>query len=95
MGASSFELAKLFDQVIGIDYSKSFIDTCNRLLTNKKVNYECHLEGHLKQKLTAKIDADIVRSSFKYNQTFFKIHLFPQIFRMREKLNLKQVTHVT
>ena len=70
VGRSCFELSKLFDTVVGIDYSVSFIDHCNRVLREKVVNYECTLEGNVTQKLVAKLDADVVSFSFKIVQFY-------------------------
>ena len=64
VGRSCFELSKLFNTVVGIDYSVNFIDNCNQILKEKVVNYECPLEGHLTQKLVAKLDPDVVFNTF-------------------------------
>ncbi len=60
VGRSCFELSKLFDTVVGIDYSASFIEHCNKVLREKVVNYECTLEGDVTQKLVARLDPDVV-----------------------------------
>ncbi len=64
VGRSCFELSKLFHDVIGIDYSLSFINHCNKILLEKEVNYECTLEGNIRQKLVAKLDSDVVQLAF-------------------------------
>jgi SAM-dependent methyltransferase len=66
VGRSCFELSKLFDEVIGIDYSKSFIDHCNKVMLNKTFDYECKLEGNLTQKLTGKLDRDVDTTKIKF-----------------------------
>lgn len=59
MGRSCFELSKLFDEVIGIDYSQSFVSACERMRENKSCTYECCLEGDVNQQLTARLDPDV------------------------------------
>ena len=60
VGRSCFELSKHFDQVVGIDYSASFVNACNRVLKEKVTNYECTLEGDNTQKCVATLDSDVV-----------------------------------
>lgn len=59
VGRSCFELSKLFDEVIGIDYSVNFIDHCKKILADKYIEYECTLEGDLNQKLSYKLDPEV------------------------------------
>ena len=61
VGRSCFELSKLFDQVIGIDYSQSFITACQNIAQNPRSSlaYECTLEGDLNQQLTVRLDPDV------------------------------------
>lgn len=66
VGRSCFELSKLFDEVIGIDYSVSFINHCNKIVNEKVVDYECTLEGHVNQKLTARLDHDVETNKIKF-----------------------------
>ena len=60
VGRSCFELSKLFDSVIGIDYSANFVKCCQRMATEKQIEYETTLEGNIKQKLVAKLEPDVV-----------------------------------
>jgi 2-polyprenyl-3-methyl-5-hydroxy-6-metoxy-1,4-benzoquinol methylase len=66
VGRSCFELSKLFDSVVGIDYSENFIKQCNRLLQEKEVDYECKLEGDIYQKLKARLDSDVNVDRIKF-----------------------------
>lgn len=53
VGRSSFELAKHFPEVVGIDYSHAFIDAARSLLADGTLTYDMAVEGHLKQTLQA------------------------------------------
>ena len=60
VGRSSFELATCFDDVIGLDYSQSFIDTCNQLKTDGQLPYFVQDEGDLVTDLVAKVPGHVV-----------------------------------
>ncbi|WP_305044217.1 putative 4-mercaptohistidine N1-methyltransferase [Geoalkalibacter sp.] len=47
VGRASFELARGFDQVVGIDFSARFIDLARRLQTRGKIGYQVIEEGVL------------------------------------------------
>jgi 5-histidylcysteine sulfoxide synthase/putative 4-mercaptohistidine N1-methyltranferase len=57
VGGTTFELARYFTDVVGIDYSSSFIDTCNELRNGGKVTYQVRGEGDrlLAQQYTATV----------------------------------------
>ena len=60
VGRSCFELSKLFQSVVGIDYSDRFIQTCKQLqASGGHLEYEGKLEGDLRQKLRVKLEADV------------------------------------
>ena len=59
VGRSSFELAKRFDQVVGIDFSHA----CNQLKTYGRLEYSVQTEGSLVSKHVAEVDLDIVSKS--------------------------------
>lgn len=60
VGRSTFELARHFQDVVGIDYSKAFIDTCNDLKMYGKLHYQVTTEGCLYSEHDAIVDEDIV-----------------------------------
>ena len=60
VGRSSFELAREFEEVVGIDFSQSFIDTCNQLKEDGWMNYSVPEEGDISVSLTATVSATIV-----------------------------------
>ena len=45
VGASTFVLGKYFGKVLGIDYSRSFIDAAKKLVRDKSINYAYQVEG--------------------------------------------------
>ncbi|KAK3591618.1 hypothetical protein CHS0354_013802 [Potamilus streckersoni] len=62
VGCSSFELAKTFDAVIGLDYSQAFVDVCNRLRVYGCMQYNVQDEGDLQTLLIAGVDDEVDRS---------------------------------
>ena len=60
VGRSAFEMTKLFDEVIGIDYSQSFINACNQLKSKGKLSYSVVTGGDLRLPLEAVIDPSLV-----------------------------------
>ena len=60
VGRSTFELAKRFNQVVGIDFSHVFIDAANKLKMYGKLDYNVQREGSLVSPDTAEVDSDIV-----------------------------------
>lgn len=68
VGGSTFELARHFEEVVGIDYSQSFVDACNDLKKTGKKDYKMLTEGHLTEDRTATIDKDIKRDRCTFQQ---------------------------
>ena len=60
VGRATFELTRVFDEVIGVDYSKLFIETSNRLKMDGRIEYSQVIEGELMRKLVAVVDPEIV-----------------------------------
>jgi len=67
VGGASFELARIFNEVTGIDISESFIQTANILKTRKKIDYLRKDEGKLFSSLVASVDhaIDTARVTFQ------------------------------
>ena len=63
VGRSTFELARVVDEAIGIDYSCAFVDTCNELKRSGSMDYTMTTEGDLCTQLKAIVPQDIVCSS--------------------------------
>lgn len=68
VGRSSFELAKRFNEVIGIDYSHAFVDTCKHLKDLGSRIYFITNEGDLTTACSAKVSPDIDRSRCSFQQ---------------------------
>ncbi|XP_068682598.1 uncharacterized protein [Montipora capricornis] len=66
VGRSTFELAKRFNQVVGVDYSHAFIDASNKLKMYGKLDYTVPTEGSLVSQHTAEVDPDIDRSRVSF-----------------------------
>ena len=58
VGRSSFELSKHYSEVIGIDYSQSFVQAAERLRHGESIAYQRHDEGHHSTTLNASAPAD-------------------------------------
>ncbi|ESO84473.1 hypothetical protein LOTGIDRAFT_236265 [Lottia gigantea] len=68
VGRSSFELARIFDDVVGLDYSQRFVDTCNQLKLDGLINYSIYDEGEITTDLTARVDKTIHRDRTRFIQ---------------------------
>lgn len=68
VGRSSFELAHFCSNVIGIDYSQSFIDAANRLKINGTHPATRLDEGSATTQLSVAIAPDIIRSRVGFEQ---------------------------
>ncbi len=60
VGRSTFELTVEFAEVVGIDYSQSFIDACKVLREKGRMNYFITTEGELCEQLEAKLNPRLV-----------------------------------
>lgn len=56
VGGASFHLARTFENVVGIDLSKSFIEAALTLKREHKLPYELKMEGDLKESRLAEVD---------------------------------------
>ena len=68
VGRASFELARHFSQVIGIDFSYSFINAALRLKEHGKMPYRKVVEGDLFEEAMAVVDKSIDRSRVSFEQ---------------------------
>lgn len=68
VGRSSFEMCRFFDEVVGMDYSQSFVDACERLRENGSERYMAQTEGDLLVEREARVNPSIDRS----RATFFQ-----------------------
>ncbi|XP_048732686.1 uncharacterized protein LOC125649291 [Ostrea edulis] len=68
VGRSSFELAREFQEVIGIDYSQSFVDACDHMRDLGEKVYFVQDEGDLVTPLVAKVPEDIEKARCSFEQ---------------------------
>eukprot|EP01098_Paradermamoeba_levis_P005138 TRINITY_DN2182_c0_g1_i1.p1 TRINITY_DN2182_c0_g1~~TRINITY_DN2182_c0_g1_i1.p1 ORF type:complete len:290 (-),score=100.37 TRINITY_DN2182_c0_g1_i1:114-938(-) len=57
VGRSSFEMARVCSEVIGIDFSHRFVEHATKLKTDGKIRFEITREGDLTQKLEINLDS--------------------------------------
>lgn len=62
VGRASFELARTFKSVIGLDYSRSFVQTATTLKERGSLRYRYIEEGRLWKESNAVVDPDIDRT---------------------------------
>jgi len=68
VGGTSFELARTFHQVIGIDLSKRFIEVATHLKTIGSYSFDLLLEGDVSEKVKAQVDSSIDRTRVQFKQ---------------------------
>lgn len=67
-GRSSFELARVCERVVGIDYSEAFIKVCQELKENGKKEYFILEEGSIFSEAVAEVDSNIDRTKVQFFQ---------------------------
>jgi putative 4-mercaptohistidine N1-methyltranferase len=99
VGRSSFEMSRSCEQVLGIDYSHSFIDAANALRERHSLRYSRLDEAHLASVLTAKLPIGILPEHVRFQQgdamhlpadigSFDRVHAANLICRLPEPLLL-------
>lgn len=68
VGRSSFEMAKSCREVVGIDFSRSFIRHAQALQRGEEIRYTRLDEGHSVTELVARVPQDCVRESVSFEQ---------------------------
>lgn len=68
MGRSTFELAREYDDVVGVDFSRAFVAKCNELKRDGMGDYAMVVEGDLVDCKTAYVDATIVSPATSYDR---------------------------
>lgn len=59
VGGSSFELARLIPEVVGVDASKQFIEAAQRMQREKHLTIECPVSGAQSQRVTVSLSSDV------------------------------------
>jgi putative 4-mercaptohistidine N1-methyltranferase len=68
VGRSSFELARYFPEVVGIDYSRRFVAAASDLRDHGKLAYERVDEGEISTPLVARVPSGIDPSRVRFEQ---------------------------
>ena len=68
VGASSFDLARRFDDVVGIDLSASFVETAAEMAAEGRLSYDRIEEGDVTTALVTDLPADIDRSRVTFRE---------------------------
>ena len=68
VGRSTFELSRTCREVIGLDYSRSFIAAAETLRTAGHLDYNCRAEGAHSRKLTATMPGDCEPERVSFEQ---------------------------
>ncbi len=66
-GGQSFQLAKYFKEVVGVDFSKHFVDAANEMKSKGEKRYEILKQGTLFQPMVAKVQPWIDRSRVSFH----------------------------
>ena len=61
VGRSTFELASMFEEVIGVDFSRALIAKAEQLKRDGKASYELTVEGDIATEMEAVVNPDVVR----------------------------------
>mmetsp|Transcript_12956 Transcript_12956/g.22861 ORF Transcript_12956/g.22861 Transcript_12956/m.22861 type:complete len:891 (+) Transcript_12956:156-2828(+) len=66
VGRGTFELTRLFDQVVGMDLSQRVIEVATKLKDQQHFEYDCKVEGDVSVRLSASLDEglDTSRATF-------------------------------
>lgn len=68
VGGSSFEMAKVFGEVVGFDISNTFIDKANEMKSSRQIGYKLKVEGDIVEELTATIGSDVPAERTRFVQ---------------------------
>lgn len=68
VGGASFELARRFERVVGVDLSASFVRAAERLRRGDAITYEVPFEGELRETFVARIDPPVSPDRIEFRQ---------------------------
>jgi len=68
VGGSAFELARYFDEVVGVDFSQHFIDAANEMKVNGTKSYEMMKQGQIFFTRTASVPTGVDRTRIQFQQ---------------------------
>ena len=65
VGRHTFEMAKVFDEVVGLDYSHAFVQACGRMKAEESVAVPLSIQGDIRTSVTVSLPKDCVAHSSK------------------------------
>eukprot|EP01043_Picozoa_sp_COSAG02_P063834 COSAG02_NODE_9157_length_2306_cov_7.738106_1_plen_320_part_00 len=68
VGGMSFQLARHFDEVKGVDFSHAFVAAAENMREAGSADYTATIEAEIKETRSASVDADIERSRLSFEQ---------------------------
>lgn len=94
VGGTSFELAKHFEEVVGIDFSQHFIDAANQMKKYGSMDYDMLKQGKIFNARKAAIPSGIDRSRVSFSQGD-ACNLDPSLGKLyKTNLSLNCVNHL-
>jgi len=73
VGRTSFELTRVFDEVVGIDFSSKFIQVASMLKDKGSIMFKIPLEGEIfKHKFVSMQDLEECAEEIKFMEQLFK-----------------------
>lgn len=68
VGGASFELAKHFNNVIGVDISSQFIEAANKLKDGETANYNMIVEGEIYKELSVPSQNNMIKADIQFRR---------------------------
>lgn len=68
VGGLSFELAKSFNEVVGIDFSHHFVDAANEMKRTGNAPYQAMVQGEIFEDKVARVSDEVDRSRVTFAQ---------------------------
>ncbi len=95
VGRSTFEMARQFQEVVGIDLSQRFIDTAEHMRTQRCIQYELKVEGDIAEPAVARVDAAIDTSRLAFMQASTPLLLTAHAPALKPHLHRRSTVKVT
>ncbi|DAZ98002.1 TPA: hypothetical protein N0F65_005160 [Lagenidium giganteum] len=68
VGRATFELARHFDEAVGVDFSHHFAETANKMKSEGKLPYDALIQGDIWEVRQAAVPSDIDRTKVHFEQ---------------------------
>jgi putative 4-mercaptohistidine N1-methyltranferase len=66
VGRSSFELARCCHEVVGVDFSRSFIAAAQRMKSERRIEFERRVEGDRTARCVARVPSSVERARVRF-----------------------------